>query len=360
MSLDLFKNKEVAIGGVNYSPPLVLAPMSGVTNSAYRRLLRHLNGSALGLVVTEFISIEGLSRGIGKSVGMMKFYPVERPLAIQIFGHQIARMVDSAKLAEEHGADILDINCGCPVPKVVKRGGGCNLMREQDHLRELLTATRKALKIPLTLKFRAGWDQDSRNAVEIAKIAEECGCDLVTVHGRTRADGYRGFADWNLIGEVVEAVKIPVLGSGDVVDLKSAKERFKSGVKGLMVGRAALTNPWIFSEIYQEHAPIVRTKQEIYDVMYLYQELLLEDLPERGAIGKLKQMASQITRLIPGSAEARKLLTRAKTTAEFNQVAEQWVAGEIISNNSLNSDIGNSDIGNSEHDENPNELTNLN
>jgi len=330
MGIEFLKKQTLNVGGVPFSPPLVLAPMSGVTNSAFRRLLRRLNGDALGLVVTEFISIEGLSRKNAKSIGMMKFYPEERPLSIQIFGHEINRMVASAKLAEECGADIVDINCGCPVPKVVKRGGGCNLMREQDHLREVLIAVRKAIKIPLTLKFRAGWDETSRNAVEIAEMAEACGCDLVTVHGRTRAEGYRGLADWNLIKEVAESVKIPVLGSGDVVDIKSAEERIISGVSGLMIGRAALTNPWVFSEIYNNITPVIRTKEEVCYVMFLYQELLLQDIEERGAIGKLKQMASQITRLIPGSAHIRKMLCTSKSLNEFNDICRRWIAGEFL------------------------------
>lgn len=317
----------LAAGSVRLDPALVLAPMSGVTNSCFRRLIKELNPGAVGLLVTEFISIEGLTRLNEQSVRMMRFAPEERPVSIQIFGHEIRRMVDAAKMVEQTGAEIVDINSGCPVPKVVKRGGGCELMRQPAHMAEMLRAVRAAVKIPLTLKIRAGWDTANRNALEIARIAESEGVEMLAVHGRTRQEGYRGVADWELIGEVARSLRIPVIGSGDVVDGPSAEERLRSGVAGLMVGRAALSNPWVFSEIqchlsgaHFMRPPAVETAR----VLQRFSEILLEDLPEKAAIGRLKQLASQVTRRVRGSAEVRRQLCASPSLAAFHETLSRW------------------------------------
>ena len=214
------------IGNVELKTPLVLAPMSGVTNSCFRRLVLENNRDKLGLVVTEFISIEGLTRNNKQSLKMMDFRDEERPISVQIFGGEETRMLDAALMAQDRGADIVDINCGCPVPKVVKKGGGCELMRQPGKLFRMLSNVSNKLSVPLTLKIRAGWDNDSRNALEIATMAEEAGIKMLAIHGRTRTEGYRGIADWEIIGEVAERLSIPVIGSGDVIDYDSARTRF--------------------------------------------------------------------------------------------------------------------------------------
>ena len=241
--------KNLKIGNITFESDLVLAPMSGVTNSAFRRLIRTENGGSVGLVVTEFISIEGLTRSIPQTLRMLEFRPEERPISIQIFGYDIAKMADAALMVQDYGADIVDINCGCPVPKVVKRGGGCELMRQPEHLKSILTEVRKTVSIPLTLKIRAGWDENNKNAIDIALMAQDCGIDMLAVHGRTRSDLYRGQADWNLVGEVASKLTIPVIGSGDIIDAESADRARKLGVAGLMIGRGAILNPWIFKEV---------------------------------------------------------------------------------------------------------------
>ncbi len=312
------------IGNLSIAPNLVLAPMSGITNSAFRRLIRSENGPHLGLVVTEFISIEGLTRENLKSLKMLHFHPEERPISIQIFGHDIDRMVDAAQMAEQAGADIVDINSGCPVPKVVRRGGGCDLMRQPDHLGRLLAAVREKLRVPLTLKIRAGWDEKSLNAVEIARIAEDSGVQMLAVHGRTRVQLYRGDADWSLIERVAKSVSIPVVGSGDVVDAKFAERCFTHGVSGIMIGRGALQNPWIFSDLAGGGDSPTRSASEVPRVLLKYLDLLFEEMPEKGAIGRMKQLASQITRGVEGGKPVRKNLVLCRTTDEMREILNRW------------------------------------
>jgi tRNA-dihydrouridine synthase B len=317
------------LNSLRIDPPLILAPMSGVTNSAFRRLIRLENPGALGLMVTEFISIEGLTRYNKQSLRMMSHYQEERPLAVQIFGFDIDRMVTAAKMVQDAGADAVDINCGCPVPKVVRRGGGCELMRQPEHLAKLLRAVRGAVKIPLTMKMRSGWDENSRNAVEIARLAEAEGLDMITVHPRTRVQLYRGEADWEFMRRVVEAVKIPVAGSGDVFCLRSAAERAASGVKALMVGRGALANPWIFSELAASLRNTVYTPPPAHEtvrVMRRYMALLQEEMSEKGVSGKIKQFASQITRRVRGAVDARRRICRTQSLSELNAVLDSWEA----------------------------------
>lgn len=315
------------INNLTIKSPLILAPMSGVTNCAFRELIAQTNPDAVGLFVTEFISIEALTRQNPKCFQMMKYTSNQRPISVQIFGYDLKRMVLAAKMAEDAGADIVDINSGCPAPKVVRKGGGCELMRQPQHVAKLLSSVTKEIKIPLTLKIRAGWDSDSRNALEIAKLAEESGVSMLAIHGRTKAEGYRGFADWDIIGNVAEELSIPVVGSGDVTDIESAKRSLQSGVKGLMIGRAALSNPWVFREIHEQ---LHGRKYEIpsyvdtIDLMQHYLELLLKEMPEKGAIGKMKQIASQVTRRVPGSKPIRHKLTRSQSLTEFNNHLEDW------------------------------------
>jgi len=311
---------------------LLLAPMSGVTTSAFRRLVRQENPSALGLVVTEFVSIEGIARGNDKSFSLMKFRAQERPLAIQIFGSDIDRMVEAAKVVEQQGADILDINSGCPVPKVVKRGGGCELMRHPEHLGQLLEAVVKAVSIPVTLKFRSGWSESNRNGKEIARIAEESGIQMITVHGRTREQLDRGFVDLNYVDEIAQERSIPVIGSGDIVDAHSAQSRATKNIAGLMIGRGALQNPWIFHEIINHwdmssqsvSIPSEVRQAEIRRVLRQYVQLLLEDTSPKAALGNLKQFASQAIRDFPGSSTVRRAACICSSIEEMLLVFNKW------------------------------------
>jgi len=294
------------IGNIELRSPLILAPMSGVTCASFRRLIWANNPGDVGLFVSEFISVEGLTRGNPRSLQMMKFREFERPFSVQIFGSEPSRMVDAAKIVEDHGANVVDINCGCPVPKVVKKGGGCELMRQPEALGKILSSVSSAVSIPMTVKIRAGWDAESRNALEIGRIAVDAGAQMLAVHGRTRTEGYRGRSDWDLIAEVANELPIPVVGSGDIVDYQSAKEAWKSGVSGLMVGRAALLNPWVFGEISQGPDFVRPEDLATVDVLEQYLEYLQEDLPERAVIGRMKQLCSQVTRRVRNSKKERK------------------------------------------------------
>ncbi len=296
--------RNYSIRGLLVEPGLVLSPMSGVTHAPFRRLIKELNPGGVGMVISEFISIEGLTRGSVKSAAMMDFHEEERPYGIQIFGFDIDRMCQAARMVEDRGADLIDINCGCPAPKVVKRGGGCELMRQPDHLKKLVRSVRASVSIPLTVKFRSGWSEDSINALEIGKMLEGEGVDAITVHGRTRSQLYRGSADWDIVRRLAETVSIPVCGSGDVVNHSTAKERWESGAAGLFIGRAALSNPYVFREIQSGsdesllgHS-VMRDRAvsagEIVKILVRYTQLLGEHFEPRGCVGPLKQLASQV------------------------------------------------------------------
>jgi len=310
-----------SIAGVTVSPALVLAPMSGVTDMAFRRLVRECSPGAVGLVVSEFISIEGLTRNDLKSHRMLRYARDEHPISIQIFGGDIDRMVEAAAIVQQSGVDMVDINCGCPVPKVVKRGGGAELLRRVQHLERMLRAVRRELSVPLTLKFRTGWDAESINCVEVAQMAEAAGVAMVTVHGRTRVQLYTGLADWNLIGEVKRAVEIPVLGSGDVAGVAAARERLAlSGVDGLAIGRAAMENPWVFAEIADDLAGRTRAPARLDErkaALRRYRALLDEQYPEKVTSARLRGMACRILKGFPGSAALREKASRTRGSDEL-------------------------------------------
>ena len=309
------------IGPVEISPALVLAPMSGVTDQAFRCLVREASGDALGLVVSEFISIEGLTRNDLKTHRMLRYAPVERPISIQIFGSDIDRMAEAAALVQGTGVDIVDINCGCPAPKVVRKGGGAELLRRVRHLERMLRQVRREVSIPLTLKIRTGWDDESINCVEVAQMAEAAGVDMVAVHGRTRIQLYHGAADWDLIGEVKRSVSIPVMGSGDVVSVATARERVRrSGADGLLLGRGAMANPWLFRQIVADRrgeTVLAPTVVERLGLLRRYRELLDEIYPTKVTAARLRGMTCRTVRGFTGSAQLREAVTRTRTADEL-------------------------------------------
>src|SRR2546429_4035563 len=215
--------KSFRIRDIEIDPPLILSPMAGVTDISFRRLVKSRGG--VGLTVSEFISVEGLTRNNPKSKRQMRFYENERPFAVQIFGGQPGRMRMAAEMAEEIGADILDVNCGCPAPKVVKHGGGSGLLKDHGRLEEILTEIKKAIKIPMTIKIRAGFYDHTINAVETARLAEGFGVEHIALHGRTKEQGYRGLANWDLVKEIKETVRVPVSGSGGTMTIDQALGR---------------------------------------------------------------------------------------------------------------------------------------
>jgi tRNA-dihydrouridine synthase B len=235
------------IGPLPLSPPFALAPMAGMTDTAFRRLVKRRGGC--GLVVTEMVSSEGLVRGIDRTLEYAEYTEEERPVAIQIFGGDPAKMADAARIVEGMGANIVDVNMGCPVPKIAKHNAGCSLMREPGHAAEVVRAMTRAVKIPVTVKMRAGWSADAINAPDLARRMEDAGAAAVAVHGRTAAQSYSGFSDWDLIARVASGVGIPVFGSGDCLEPQQMIDRVRdTGIAGVLVGRGALRNPWIFEQ----------------------------------------------------------------------------------------------------------------
>ncbi len=305
------------IGPVEVRPRLILAPMSGVTDSAFRRIVRRASGRAVGLMLTEFISVEALTRESEKSFGMMRFRAEERPIGIQIFGADVDRMVRAARLVEQSGADVLDINCGCPVPKVVKRGGGCELMRRPERLGEILRAVVREVSIPVTLKMRSGWDDDSLNAAEIAAVAEASGVAMVTVHGRTRVQLYHGEADWGVIPSIRARVSIPIVGSGDVTTPWDAlcRERMYRP-DAVMIGRGALANPWIFRQVEELRRgvePYRPSLEERLDTLRAYAAFLAEDYAPVVVAARLRQFAGRVTKGLRSGAVLRAAINEART-----------------------------------------------
>jgi tRNA-dihydrouridine synthase B len=237
---------KTSIGGVPLESPLGIAPMAGMTDTAFRRLVKRHGGC--GLVVTEMVSSEGLVRGIDRTLEYTEYTNEERPVSIQIFGGDPEKMAAAAQIVEGMGADIVDVNMGWPVPKIAKHNAGCSLMREPEHAASVIAAMTRAVKIPVTVKMRAGWNDEQKNAPSLAKMVEQAGAAAVTVHGRTAAQSYSGSADWDLVARIADDLAIPVFGSGDCLEAGQITARLASGVEGVVVGRGVLRNPWILAQ----------------------------------------------------------------------------------------------------------------
>ncbi len=311
--------KPFKIRDIEINPPLVLSPMAGVTDYSFRRLAKSCGG--IGLTVSEFISVEGLTRHNPKAKRQMRFWENERPFAVQIFGGQWERMALGAEMAEEIGADILDINCGCPAPKVVKHGGGSALLRDLPRLEKILREVKKRITIPLTLKFRAGYSESTLNFLDVAKLAEDCGVEHLQLHGRTKEQGYKGLADWDFVRAIKAHVEIPVSGSGDVTTIDGALKKWReTGCDGILIGRGAMQNPWIFRQIQdisEGRLPFEPSLEDKQKALLEYFEMLREDMPELSAIGKMKQLAGQFTKGLVGGAQFRQTLYHSHSVDEI-------------------------------------------
>jgi tRNA-dihydrouridine synthase B len=305
-------------------PATVLAPMAGVTDTLFRRVIRGLGGC--GLLMTEFTSSEGITRSAKKTLRYLYFQEDEHPITAQLFGANPAVMADAARLVEDLGYDAVDINLGCPAKKVVKCGGS-GLLRDLPLLGEIFRAVRTAVRIPLTIKLRAGWDEKSIVAVEVAKLAEQCGVEGLAVHPRTREQGYSGRADWGLIASVKQAVKIPVVGNGDVNTPEDADRIVReTGCDAVMIGRAAATNPWIFAQMAQYTAtgrydiPTDTNRHRL--LSGYYQEITSANLPD--AVGKMKQFACWFSHSVGNGSELRRTVHAARTPSEVLESVERF------------------------------------
>ena len=267
------------IGSINLEQPFALAPMAGMTDTAFRRLVKRRGGC--GLVVSEMVSSEGLVRGIDRTLEYAEYTEEERPVSIQIFGGDPEKMAHAARIVEGMGADIVDVNMGCPVPKIAKHNAGCSLMREPEHAQAVVAAMTKAVKIPVTVKMRAGWNDEEINAPELARRMEDAGAAALAVHGRTAAQSYSGSSDWSLISRVAAGVSIPVFGSGDCIEPSQLVRKLEGGgIAGVLVGRGALRNPWIFEQaaaIARGETPREITMAERGQFLLEYIDLLLQE-----------------------------------------------------------------------------------
>lgn len=322
--------------------------MAGMTDTAFRRLVKRRGGC--GLVVTEMVSSEGLVRGIDRTLEYAEYTEEERPVSIQIFGGDPAKMADAARIVEGMGADAVDINMGCPVPKIAKHNAGCSLMREPSHAAAIIRSMADAVKIPVTVKMRAGWNDSEINAPTLARMAEDAGARAVTVHGRTAAQSYSGFSDWDLIDRVAAALTIPVYGSGDCVEAEQMVERLRTTrVTGVMVGRGALRNPWIFEQaqaLMEGREPREVTMAERGQFLLEYIDLLLAERVQEDAgfrhaapghapsapadttargrrkwvINKLRALNAWYTKGIEGGSQLRVSINSAESIDQLRQI----------------------------------------
>ena len=308
-SSEAFRLPGYRVGPVDVSPGLVLAPMSGVTDSPFRRLVKHCSGEHVGLLVSEFISIDMLTRGQMRQAIRMAFHAEERPVSLQLYGSDPELMGEAAQMVEDTGAEMVDINCGCPEPKICRRGGGAGLLRDLPRLAKILETVTRRVSIPVTVKIRNGWDHNTINHLETLRVAEDNGAMAIAIHGRTRMQLYTGEADWGSVAAVKRVAKIPVLGSGDVLTAEDARRRFiETGCDGILIGRGAVTNPWIFKQIGQVCAgqtPIDPTWRDVITALRLYRGWLDEIYPPVVAPGRMRMMLSRFLKGFPTDAGLR-------------------------------------------------------
>ena len=335
------------VGSIELPSPFVVAPMAGMTDTAFRRLVKRHGGC--GLVVTEMVSSEGLVRGIDRTLEYAEYTEEERPVSIQIFGGDPPKMAQAARIVQDMGADIVDVNMGCPVPKIAKHNAGCSLMREPDHAARVVEAMVSAVDIPVTVKMRAGWTDKDRNAPTLARMVQAAGAAAITIHGRTAEQSYSGYADWELVSRVAQDLRIPVFGSGDCVEAEQIVERMQTGVSGVLVGRGVLRNPWILAQAADLAAggePRLITMRERGQFLLDYIDLLLDqrDEPqgfrhvapgslemsapakghERWVINKLRALCAWYSKGLDSGSHLRVSINSAESVAQVRRLVDEF------------------------------------
>ena len=316
----------IQIGPIRLESPVILAPMSGVTDMPFRRLVKQLG---VGLVVSEMIASKAMIRARRRTLRMSTSCVEEHPMAVQLAGCDPEVMAEAARLNEDRGAAIIDINMGCPVKKVVKGEAGSALMRDEGLAGRILEAVVKAVRLPVTLKMRTGWDDDSRNAPRLAKIAEDCGVQSIAVHGRTRCQFYRGHSDWDFIATVKAAVSIPVIGNGDVNSLDDAAAMLaRSGADGVMIGRAAYGRPWLLRQVQNFLATGQRLPDppllEQLDILLRHYDAMLTHYGRETGVRMARKHIGWYSKGLPGSAEFRSDINRCGDADEVMRKIAQF------------------------------------
>lgn len=321
--------EQLQIRALVVRPAHVLAPMAGITDTVFRRFIKRLGGC--GLIMTEFVSSEGMIRQSQRSCTYLDYAEEERPISAQVFGSDPEHLAEAARQIEARGFDAVDLNLGCPAKKVVKCGGS-GLLRDLPLLERIFRTIRRAVRIPFTTKIRIGWSEEEIVAAPLARLAEDCGVEAIAVHGRTRLQGYSGRARWDIIGEVKQAVRIPVIGNGDVFRPEDALAlQQQTGCDAVMIGRAAPSNPWIFRQL----AEFFRTGSyahpgdlDRYQLIRDYYRMLVEE-ETPGTIGKMKQFASWFTHGVRNGADLRRQVQSARDPGEVMRRVDDFFASPV-------------------------------
>ncbi|QDK43792.1 tRNA dihydrouridine synthase DusB [Bdellovibrio sp. ZAP7] len=306
--------------------PFVLAPMAGITDHAFRTFMKKLDAS---VVVTELVSASGIEYKSEKTLKLMSFDETQRPIGVQLFGEDPEILARGAQFAEADGCDFIDLNFGCPVPKVVKKGAGSAMMKDPVQMQKVLSAVKAAVKIPVTIKIRTGWDSTTRNASEICNIAYNEGMEWVAIHGRTRNQGYSGFADWDFITEVKANAKLPILGNGDILTPRQAVLRLEqSGCDGVMIGRGCLKNPFIFMDALSlwRGESVKDVKRDYVSLFNSLKNEVVAHCDEHITGIQLRKFAAWFSTGYPGAAQFRKNLFQSKSNEEIMTLANEFFA----------------------------------